>query len=404
VPGLDERVVQVGAAVRAHGVEPGARGRERRLRLRHRLRECSADVVAVVDELDALAVAERLEHLQGRGLGLFELPARHAARAVEHERHFAHERLLALCLGRAREQQEVAAADRGVGVGEQRRRRGRRIGGDRVAEPEGAGVALAALADRQPQLLLGLLVRVDLVARRVADADRAARLDRRRDRPRRLEAEHLAARQHVVDAVAVDLEHVVVGQAHALAATRGHREHARAHAAEAGELEQGRVAQPRRDLVVEPARLVERQHARRRLTRGAFEREVRDGRTIGHRQQKHGLGLAAAVVVQFDLDRRRRGAVDDAHVGRGPRDAHGRGAGRRQDRAAGHDPVLTVGPRLRVLGRQFLVQRRCGETERGPEAEGGRGCLLVMLHGVTSSSFDVDPVDGRTVVSWVSAP
>ena len=108
------------------------------------------DALVVEDDVEGLAIVETGEDLQGRLANLRELLPAHAAGAVDDERHLALQ-ARRIGLGRpgrqAGQEQEVASADLGVGVSEQR---GRDIGSlaeERQTERTGLGPGVGSELD-----------------------------------------------------------------------------------------------------------------------------------------------------------------------------------------------------------------------------------------------------------------
>jgi hypothetical protein len=312
-----------------------------------------------------LAVVQRGEHLE-RGLAdLVEFLAAHAAGAIDDERHLAPEQgavgPVPVARRQAGEQEEIAAADLRIGVGEQRRR-------DRAARAEEAETERARLASRplgelRRHLVRPRLDRAQAVARRVHGRHRRGRRDLDRDLPRHGVLDRLAAREDVIHPVAGRGEQVFVGQPDRLRAPWLDREDAGADEVIAGELEQGGVARLRDDLLVRRSRLVPRQQPRRGLGARPLEREPPHDGPLRHRDEQLRLLADGAGVTQAHLHHRRRGLVADDDADVDPRDLERRRSAERPGLRDDH-------VRPACMGRQDLrprARRQCGPDQQQHE-------------------------------------
>ncbi|MEX0715657.1 MAG: hypothetical protein WD066_03685 [Planctomycetaceae bacterium] len=285
-----------------------------------------AHVVAVIDDVEPLAIAQPGEHLQRGGLRLLPLLARHAARTVECERHFPPNRFATVRVVRhAGEQQEVAPIAAGrIGIGHQRGGHAALL--QQVRQAERAGVGRGGFGDAGRDDAVRRPRRFDRVRRRIDGGDRPLRLDPHGDLPGRAVVERIGAGQDEIDLRAARGEHLLVGDPHFLRAVRRDGEHARANHVGPDEFEQRGVAGLGDDRVVDAAGLVFRQKFGGRLAGRSLEREPADDGAFRHGQHDFRFLHARVRIGEGDVDRRRRDLFgnDDARFHPGHR--HGANA------------------------------------------------------------------------------
>jgi len=161
------------------------------------------------------------------------------------------------------------------------------------------------------------------VAGRVDRRQFPLRLDAHPDFPRHGVVECLAARQHVVDALAIGLAHLLVSQPDFLRSVRLDRENTGTDQVKVDEFQQGRIARASHNLVVDATRLVLGQELSAGLGAGALKIKPSHCRSVRHRQDHFGLQSPAGRVAQRDVQGGRRHLLDDRHVSLDVFDGHG---------------------------------------------------------------------------------
>ena len=259
------------------------------------------------------------------------------------------------------QEQEVAPADLGVGVGEERGRDVGTLAEKRQPERPGLGPGvrreldggLGRLRPRRPQPM----------ARRIDRRDRRGRRDLDRDLPGNGVFDRLAPRQDVIDPIAVRRQQMLVGQPDRLRPSRLDREDAGAHQVEPGKLQKRGVAGLGDDAIVGLPALVPRQQPGRRLRAASLEREAPDDRAVGNGHQQLGLLPRPGRVAELDLHHRGRNPVADDHADGHARDLQARANAPARTTAPAERPgATTTAARGRSAPGQSLLARRQPES------------------------------------------
>lgn len=327
--GFGEGVVEVGAAVDADAAEEGADLGHGGGRFDHRPGSEALHRVAVDDHVERLAFVEGFDDLERRFAALFQFGAGHAAGAVQNQDDLAF-----LGLGdlggrgvggglnrgrRAGEQEEIASVGAGFRIGEEGGRQS--FAAAQVGEAERAGLGGGGGGEADGDVAIVPADGFQGVAGGVDGGDRGLGGDPGRELPGDAVVDRLGSGQQVIDAVAVGGEDVFVDQPDLLSGARFEREDTGANQLAADEFEQGGVAGPGDDGVVEEAGLVAGEDFGGGLGGGPVEGEAAEDGGFGDGEDDLGLQPGGGGVGESQVERRGGDLLEDfhRHVGAGYR-------------------------------------------------------------------------------------
>ena len=385
---LDQRVVDVRPAPHADALDVGAGGAHRFGVLDHRLGREQLDRLVIHNDVEGLTVLQSFQHLQRRGSGLLQLLAGHAAGTVEHKNDLALERAGGRRFQRrARQQEEITAADLRIGIRQQRR--GDALSFEQVGQPERARLGRRVGGDARGDLGCADPRGFQFVARRIDRGDRRPRLDAHRDVPGNMVVDGLRARQRVVNPVAVGREQMLIDDADLLRRARLDGEDARTDETVADKFEQGGIAGLGHDFVVEFAGFFTGEKLGCRFAGGALKIEAAQRRLLRHWDDHLRFEPCAGVVGKADVERGGGDLFEDLHGNGHLGDRHrARRVGRKSSRLR-HDDVRGEGMGVRV-GMSDGLGGRPADGQR----EDRNGCEE-NFHSQTKVI-----IEGRAVCKW----